>query len=121
MDDRLSDREPWRVFPKTIEAACFNRARLALQRIACPLRIALPEHRGLEAILDDRDWLVVDSLAGDMPILVWCDFQTFDRDNLHKAIACQLKLYHSHAGLVMGTALEALNRALADALAAARK
>ena len=116
MDERLVDREPWRVFPKTIEAGCYNRVRLALQRIARPLRIPLPDHRGLDVILDDGDWLVVDSFAGDMPILVWCDFQTIDRDSLHKPISCRIKLYHSHAGLIMGTALEALNRALAEAL-----
>ena len=116
MDERLADREPWRIFPKTIEAGCYNRVRLALQRIARPLRIALPDHRGLDAILDDSNWLIVDSLAGDMPILMWCDFQTHDRDNLHKPIACLIKLYHSHAGLIMGTALEALDSALTDAL-----
>ncbi|UCH54077.1 MAG: hypothetical protein JSW09_04675 [Pseudomonadota bacterium] len=120
MDDRLVDREPWRVFPKTIEAKCFNSVRLALQRIARPLRIALSDHRGLEVILDDNDWLVVDSVAGDMPILLWCDFKSNDRDNLHKPIACQIRLYHSHAGLIMGTALEALDRAVTEVLSQAR-
>ncbi|MGC1951704.1 MAG: hypothetical protein WA970_03855, partial [Gammaproteobacteria bacterium] len=55
--------------PKTIEAACYNRVRLSLARSGSPLRIALPGHRGLEMILEDRFWLCVDSLRNDQPVL----------------------------------------------------
>jgi hypothetical protein len=91
--------------------------RLALNRLARPLRVELPNHRGLEAILDDHCWLVVDCLKNDQPVLTWSDFD-YGRDSLHEPVACVLKLHHVHAGLVMGTALEALDCALTERLVA---
>jgi hypothetical protein len=67
-----------RTFPK-IEAACCNRARLALHRLGRPLRVAIGGHRGLEVILDDRCWLCVDSFHDDVPVLAWCRFDTKGR------------------------------------------
>jgi hypothetical protein len=116
MSPRLPRQEPLRTFPKLIEADFYNRVRLALNRLSRPLRVELPDHRGLEAILDDNGWLVVDSLKADQPVLAWVEFG--HRDGLHEPVACVLKLYHVHAGLVMGTALEALHKALADRLTA---
>jgi len=118
MSARLPDREPLRSFPKRIEAECYNRARLALHRIANPLRVELPDHRGLEAVLNEDCWLVVDSLSADEPILAWVDFE--HRQALHEPVACVLRLYHVQAGLVMGTALDALDLVLREELAATR-
>lgn len=98
--------------PKTVEAACYNRARLALLRRGRPLRVAVPDHRGLEMILDDRHWLCVDSLHNDQPVLGWDEFETAGRDALHAPVRCRLCFYHVHAGLVMGSVLDALQQAL---------
>ena len=103
---------PWRIFPKQIEAACYNRVRLALLRLENPLRIALARHRGLEVILHDDSWLCVDSFADDQRVLVWREFQTHPRDNLHQPIACELWLYHHCAGLIMGAALDDLQHVI---------
>ncbi len=111
------ETKPLRVFPKMIEAACYNRARLALIRVANPLQLTLPRHRGLRVILSDKAWLVVDSLNSDNPVLVWSDFSTADRSGLHEPVSCRLSLFHNHAGLIMGSALEALEAALAEILA----
>ena len=81
---------PWRVFPKTIEAACYNRVRLALLRLGFPLRVALQQHRGLEVILDSAMWLCVDSNTEDQPILAWREFQTCERRGLHLPVSCEL-------------------------------
>ena len=113
---RLPTQEPLRTYPKNIDAACYNRVRLALNRFERPLRVVLPDHRGLEAVLDYDCWLVVDSLQSDQPVLVWADFD-HRRDSLHEPVTCVLRLYHTHAGLVMGTALAALEKALSDRLA----
>jgi hypothetical protein len=43
---------PLRIFSKKIEAACYNRGRLALLRLGDPLRVPLPLHRGLVVILN---------------------------------------------------------------------
>lgn len=100
---------PWRVFPKQIEAACYNHVRLALLRLENPLRIALTRHRGLEVILHDDSWLCVDSFANDQRVLAWREFKIHPRDNLHQPIACELWLFHHSAGLIMGAALDDLH------------
>ena len=106
--DMPHDTPPWRIFPKQIEATCFNRVRLALLRLENPLRIALAQHCGLEVILHDDNWLCVDSFADDQLILMWREFQIHPRENLHQPIACELWLYHHCAGLIMGSALDDL-------------
>jgi hypothetical protein len=106
---------PLREFPKRIDASCYNVVRLALNRVARPLRIELPGHRGLEAVLDDFCWLVVDGLHDDLPILAWTGFEN-RRSGLHEAVPCRLKLYHLQAGLVMGTALDSLEQAVKQLL-----
>ena len=118
MDPRINDLPALRIFPKTIEAVCYNHVRLALRRISNPLRVALPEHRGLEIILSDHYWLCVDITNDDQPIMVWLDFDTSNHNQaLHEPVPCQLRLFHTHAGLVMGSALDALDECLAEKLA----
>jgi hypothetical protein len=117
MDLQIDSLRPLRVMPKTIEAACYNHVRLALRRLGKPLRVDLPDHRGLEIILNDRVWLCIDSTHDDQPVMAWLDFDT-RRHNaaLHEPVPCQLRLYHMHAGLVMGSALDALDRSLTEKL-----
>ncbi len=103
---------PLRSWPKVVDATCYNQARLALRRIANPLRVTLPGHRGLQVILGDRAWLCVDALRDDQPVLAWCDFETAGRGALHEPVHCRLNVYHLHAGLIMGSALEALAHGL---------
>ena len=104
--------QPLRIFPKKIEAACYNRARLALLRLGSPLRVILHNHRGLEVILNNDTWLCVDSFAEDQPVLAWCDFKIRARNNLHQPVATNLWLFHSCSGLIMGSALEDLHQSL---------
>lgn len=119
MDPRIARMRPLRIMPKTIEAACYNQVRLALRRLGRPLRIPLPEHRGLEIILENSHWLCVDSAFDDQLIMAWLDFDTRrHNDALHEPVPCELRLYHMHAGLVMGSALDALQRSLMEELAA---
>jgi hypothetical protein len=107
-----------RVMPKTIEATCYNHVRLALSRLGNPLRVDIPDHRGLDIILSDQHWLCVDNFRGDQPILAWLDFDTRKHNTgLHEPVTCQLRLYHMHAGLIMGSALDALHQALQKQLA----
>jgi len=115
MRDRLTHMA-LRTMPKSIEASIYNHVRLALRRLGCPLRIEIPEHRGLEITLDDDIWLCVDANADDQPVMAWLAFGTHRRDNLHEPVTCTLELYHRCAGLVMGSALDALGEALAERL-----
>ncbi len=108
MADILDGLTPIRVLPKTIDAACYNRIRVALLRRKTPLRVAVAGHHGLEVILTDAAWLCVDATRDDQPILAWSRFDTAGRSALHEPVVCRLSLYHMHAGLIMGSALEAL-------------
>lgn len=112
MDDSHSGAEPWRIFPKQIEAACFNQVRLALLRLENPYRIALVKHRGLEVVLFKDCWYCVDSFAEDQLVMTWREFQIHPRDNLYQPIACELWLYHHCAGMIMGSALEDLQQVI---------
>ena len=106
-----------RIMPKQIEAACYNRVRLALLRLGKPLRVTLTQHRGLEIILCDDSWLCVDSFAEDQHVLAWREFQIHARENLYEPIACKLHLYHHCAGLIMGSALDDLHQVVEQRLA----
>ncbi len=118
MDFSNNNLLPLRNLPKTIEASCYNHVRLALLRLGKPLRVELPEHRGLEVILNNDYWRCVDSTHDDQLIMVWCEFDTHKHNAaLFEDVPCQLQLYHTHAGLIMGSALEALDQALTEKLA----
>lgn len=105
-----------RTMPKSIEASIYNHVRLALRRLGSPLRVAVPDHRGLEIILDDHEWLCVDANSDDQPVMAWLNFNAHHRDNLHEPVSCTLELYHRFAGLVMGSALDSLDETLTDRL-----
>lgn len=96
---------PLRSLPKRIEAADYNRVRLALRRLACPLRLEIPR-QPVEMILDERRWEALH--LGETPLLTWMDFQVKDRSALHEPVICTLHLYHYQAGLIMGKVLDAL-------------
>ena len=101
-----------RVLPKVIEAATFNQARLALLRVGNPLRVSLKDHRCLDVILSQEQWLCVDTCNDDQPIMAWREFDMQHRNELHKPIDCNLYMYHTHAGLIMGTARDSLTQVL---------
>ena len=112
MSSLLPDLAPIRILPKTLDAHCYNRARLALLRLGTPLRVALPGLRGLEVILERDCWLCVDSHAEDRPILAWTDFLSREPDTRLSPVSCTMHLHDHRAGLVMGFALEALEESL---------
>ncbi|MGC1952644.1 MAG: hypothetical protein WA970_08755 [Gammaproteobacteria bacterium] len=91
---------------KFIPAKDYNRVRLALRRIGNPACFPLGKMRCLEMILSDRFWLCIDSCKEDRPVLAWTAFETSHRSALHEPVACDLRLFHVHAGLVMGEILE---------------
>jgi len=92
--------------------------RLALIRLGSPLRIEIPDHRGLEIILDNDSWSCIDITHGDQLIMVLSEFDTSKHNTaLFEPVTCQLHLYHMQAGLIMGSALDALDRSLVEKLA----
>lgn len=70
----------------------------------------------LDIILNDQYWLCIDRCVGDQPILAWTAFETLERSALNASVACELRLYHYHAGLVMGEVLQSLGQTLQQRL-----
>lgn len=103
---------PIRTLSKHLQAGCFNQVRLALIRLGSPLRIELSELR-VEMVLSPKGWLCV-SLETRAPLLAWTAFER--PAALHRPVACKLNLYHVHAGLLSGIALESLETHLRERL-----
>lgn len=120
MAHSLEEFPPLRVLPKSIGAADYNRVRLALLRLGNPLRVSLPHHGGVDIILQRDSWVAVNNYINDLPLLAWREFNVEGRSGLHEPIECRLYFYHIQAGLIMGTALEALSERLEACLTAQR-
>jgi len=110
MFHRLVDMPTLASKDATVEAPRYNRVRLALLRLGSPLRIGLPELRGLDMVLDEESWVCVDRSLNDLPVIAWLDFRTAGRDNLYQPIPCRTRYYHRHAGLITQTALSEMDR-----------
>ena len=108
----LDDRYTLHTMHKIIPAEDYNRVRLALKRISNPLRLELTSMRQLDIIITDQYWLCFDNCIYDMPVLAWTEFETSGRSALNTPVECELRLYHCHAGMVMGEILESLGQAL---------
>jgi hypothetical protein len=110
-----------KAIPTYIEAAYYNRVRIALNRVNNPLRLALSNLQGLDIVLQDDIWLCVDRSMNDLPILAWTDFNTRSRNSILESVPCQLRFFHSHADLVCGSVLGMAERQIEEQLAQRKK
>ena len=120
MPNPLDDHQASHTLRKVIEADDYNRVRLALRRLGNPLHFELTPMKCLDIILTDQYWLCFDTCMVDRPILAWTDFLSTGRSALHTPVSCTLRLYHMHAGLVMGEVLEAVGCILSQKLESAK-
>jgi hypothetical protein len=60
----------------------------------------------MSLLLDEREWVLVDSSLYDMPVLVWADFQDAGRSALHEPVSCTVREYHQGAPKVRNKALQ---------------
>lgn len=111
----IDEFAPLRTLPRELPAGCFNTVRLAQLRAGGPLRLPLPGLRRIECLLEREAWICVDGTADHLPLIAWTAFRTAGR-GLHEDVPCEQRLYHIHAGLIMGPALEAIERAAAAVL-----
>lgn len=109
---RLRDLPVYERLSDAIEAARFNRVRLALRRVANPLRFELAGLRGLDLSLEDAAWVCADRTLNDMPVLAWVGFAVAQRDGLHLPVACELRYYHAHAKVIRGRVLALMDQVL---------
>jgi hypothetical protein len=101
-----------RVMRKQIAAEDYNRIRLGLLRERRPLRVRIDRFRCLLCILDESEWWCIDECQDNQPVLAWRNFDTRERASLNASVECDLHLYHVQAGLLMGSVLEAMARAV---------
>lgn len=106
---KLEDATPLRSIPRSIDAPCYNTVRLALSRFPNPVVVELAPLR-VEFFLTRKSW-VGRSVINGIPLLAWTGFEV-PRRALHEPVPCQLNLYHFHAGLLMGSALDHVRVAL---------
>jgi len=116
MKSKLEDLPSFETRRETVKAIHYNLVQVALKRLGSPLRFALPRLRSLDLHLEQDAWIVVDKSLNDIPVMAWIDFDTSKRDNLHEDIPCILKIYHSHAGILIEKVMEAMTLLLGEQL-----
>ncbi len=103
--------------PGNVDANYFNQAQTALKRIGQQIRFKIPTLNHLDLIVQQDAWIIVDRVLNDIPVVAWTDFQTEGRNNLHEPIACEIRLYHFAARMVLKTTLDAMEDILGQSLA----
>ena len=112
----VRDITPIRSLPYTLDAALYNRARLALLRIRNPLELEL-ERTGIDLVLENTCWIGYHCQQQSLPLIAWDDFD-HNRSALDAPVACTMHLYHQHSWLRMPQILLALDKELQQLLAA---
>lgn len=106
---------------RVIPAEDFNLVRLSLSRLGNPLELDLGLNLPcLEVLLSDRYWLCFDACQENAPIMAWTSFVLSERQGLHEPVTCVLRLYHIHAGLVMGEVFDSIGKELRKKLDASQ-
>ena len=95
--------------PKTVPAEVYNHVRLALLRFEAPIQFELQRHCGLAISLERFFWHCVEIYSGDRTVMVWSQFDLENRSAIHAPVKCELSIYHTQAGLVMGSVLDELS------------
>ncbi len=89
-------------YPTRVEAAVYNRVRLALHRAGGQsLRAPVPGLKHLDVIVQPEAWIVVDRAFGDVPVAAWTAFEDTGRDALHTDVSCRLQTHNQYAGMVL--------------------
>lgn len=99
-----------------VQALHYHHVQHALRHRGPSIELHLPALRSLKLILQADAWIIVDEALGELPVAAWCDFQARGRQNLQQPVPCTLRLFHSHAGLVLDRVLEAMELMLGEQL-----
>lgn len=105
MYERLRDCPALSVYPYSIPAEVWNVWRRYWMHNPRPTCFGLESLPPMSLLLDEREWVVVDSSLYDMPILAWVDFQNTGRTALHEPVSCTVRDYHQGAAKIRDKAL----------------
>jgi hypothetical protein len=106
----LRDIPAIRSMPYTLDAALYNRARLALLRICNPLEVELGI-LGIDMVLENTCWVGYHCQQISLPLIAWDGFD-HGRSALDMPVGCTMHLYHHHAWLQLPRILVALDKEL---------
>ncbi len=106
----LRDVPPIRSIPHTLDAALYNRVRLALLRISNPLELEL-DNLAIDLVLEKTCWVGYHSHQTSLPLIAWDGFDT-NRNALDAPVKCIMHLYHLHSWLQSPRVLQALDKEL---------
>lgn len=110
MYTRHEEQPPYERRASTVEARFYNAVCLLWKapRGRMSVRFDLPGLKTLDMIIQEDSWIIVDEAFFDAPVAAWSEFRVAGRDSLHLPVPCTLRLYHSHAEMVLERALEAM-------------
>lgn len=108
MRSRLEDLPTFETRQATVKAHHYNLVQIALNRLGSPHRLSLPKLRTLDLHLEKEAWIVVDKSLNDIPVIAWTDFSATNRLSLHEEIPCIMRIYHSHAAILIEKIMEAM-------------
>ncbi len=104
-------------WPTKVEAALYNLARRGMARLGGELRLPMRGLKTLDLIVQDDAWIIVDRSLNDLPVAAWVGFDAGPGRALHQPVACELRYYHGHAGLVIKKVLRRMEEDLTALLA----
>lgn len=70
MYDRLDDMPVFDRHPDKISATHYNHVKLALKRLGDEIRLTIPKLQGLDLILQNNAWIIVDRSLEAMEMLL---------------------------------------------------
>ena len=105
MYDRLRDCPALNEYPSRIPATVWNVWRRYWMRHPQPTCFGLEALPPMSLLLDEREWVLVDSSLYDMPILAWSAFEDAGRAALHAPVPCTVRDYHQGAAKIRDQAL----------------
>ena len=101
---------------RKVDARYYNHVQTALKKLGPEIRIRLTGLKHLDLIIQKDAWIVVDRVLNDVPVVAWMDFQVHHRESLHEPIACEIRIWHALAGMIMTRTLAAMDYMLGEEL-----
>jgi len=105
MYERLRDCPALNEYPSRIPAAVWNVWRRYWMRDHRPTCFGMESLPPMSLLLDEREWVLVDSSLYDLPVLCWSDFRDEGRAALHEPVPCTVRQYHQGAAKIRDKAL----------------
>lgn len=116
LSTRIADLPTLNRMTSEVDAAHFNAIRLGILRLGAPLRIAMTGLKNLDIVLENQLWVCVDNSLDDFPIVAWMNFAVSERAGLQDPVQCEIRFYHSHAGMIMKRLLDITQKEIEEKL-----